>query len=67
MRKCVFVGLLVGLSLLVGCAAGVVRTPEERVNAFRESAAMDFRQLADDWDTIWMVDRQYRLTQWQTR
>jgi hypothetical protein len=67
MRKCLLVGFLVGLSLLVGCGAGVVKTPAERVNAFRESAAMDLRQLVDDWDTLWLVDRQYRLTRWQVR
>ncbi len=67
MRKAVFFGVLIGLSVLVGCGSGVVKTGAERVNAFHQSVDMDFRQLADDWDTLWLVDRQYRLTRWQTR
>jgi hypothetical protein len=67
MRKCVLIGLLTGLSVLVGCGAGVVKTRAERENAFHQSVAMDLRQMADDWDTLWLADRQYRLTRWQTR
>jgi hypothetical protein len=67
MRKCVFLGLLIVSSVLAGCGPGVVKTKAERVNAFRESVDMDLRQIADDWDTIWLVNRQYRLTRWQTR
>ncbi len=67
MRKCVLFGVLIALSVLVGCGPGVVKTEAERVNAFRESVEMDMRQMADDWDTLWLVNRQYRLTRWQVR
>ena len=67
MRMCVFFGLLIALSALAGCGPGVVKTKAERVNVFRETVDMDLRQMADDWDTIWLVNRQYRLTRWQTR
>jgi hypothetical protein len=67
MRKGVLFGILIGLSFLAGCTSGVVKTGPERVNSFRHSADMDFRQIADDWDTLWMVDRQTRLTPWITR
>ena len=67
MRKSVLFGLLVTMLLLAGCGSGVVRTPAERVNAYRESINMDFRQLADDWDMFWLIDREYRLTRWQLR
>jgi hypothetical protein len=67
MRKGVFFGFVVSLSILAGCGPGVVKTKGERVNAFRQSANMDIHQLADDWDTLWLADRQYRLTRWQTR
>jgi hypothetical protein len=67
MRKGVLVGMLIGLSVLVGCGSGVVKSRAERVNAFRQSVDMDLHQMADDWDTIWLVNRQYRLTRWQTR
>jgi len=67
MRIGVLLGLMVSVMILAGCGPGVVKTEAERVNAFRESADMDLRQLADDWDTLWLADRQYRLTRWQTR
>ena len=67
MRKGVLIGMLIGLSVLLGCGGGVVKSEAERVNAFRQSVNMDMRQMADDWDMIWLVNRQYRLTRWQTR
>ncbi|MFQ5805697.1 MAG: hypothetical protein ACE5I3_04520 [Phycisphaerae bacterium] len=67
MRRCVLFGLLIGLSVLMGCGPGVVKTKAERVNAFREGLDLDMRQMADDWDTLWLVNRQYRLTRWQIR
>lgn len=67
MRRAVFFGMLIGLSVLMGCGNGVVNSKADRVNAFRQSVDMDLRQLADDWDTLWLVDRQYRMTRWQTR
>jgi hypothetical protein len=67
MRKGMLIGMLIGLSVLVGCGNGVVKSKADRVNAFRQSVDMDLRQLADDWDTLWLVDRQFRLTRWQIR
>jgi len=68
MRICLLVGVLIGLlAVLGGCGQGVVMTKAERWNSFRESVDMDLRQLADDWDTLWLADRQYRLTRWYTR
>jgi hypothetical protein len=67
MRKCVLLTLIFGLSVFAGCGAGVVKTPDERMNTYRQVLNMDMRQLADDWDTLWLADRQYRLTRWRTR
>lgn len=67
MRRGVLFGLMIGLAFVMGCSAGVVKSGPERVNSFRHSVDMDFRQIVDDWDTLWMVDRQYRLTPWTTR
>jgi hypothetical protein len=67
MRKSVLFGLLITMLLVVGCGPGVVRTRAERVNAYRHSVDMDLRQLADDWDMFWLMDREYRLTRWQLR
>ena len=67
MRKCVILGMMISLSFLAGCGNGVVTTKADRTNAFKQSVDMDIRQMADDWDSLWLVDRQYRLTRWQTR
>lgn len=68
MRICVLFTVLIGLLVLVGCGSpGVVKTWPERKNTYRQVYDMDMRQLMDDWDTLWLADRQYRLTHWQTR
>jgi len=68
MRKSVLLGVLIGLSLVVaGCGPGVVKTQAERRNTYRQAFNMDMRQLVDDWDTLWLVERQSRLTRWQVR
>jgi len=66
MRAWRFIVVLIGLSLLTGCS-GVVKTPGERNNTLLRVMDMDARQLADDWDSFWLIDRQYRLTRWHTR
>jgi len=66
MRLAVLFGLLVGVGLLTGCT-GVVKTPAERSNTYAQVLDMDTRQLVDDWDMVWLADRQYRLTRWHTR
>jgi hypothetical protein len=67
MRAGMLFGLLIGLALSAGCGPGVVKTSAERMNTYRQTLDLDMRQLADDWDTLWLADRQYRLTRWQTR
>ena len=66
MRTALLVMLLSAVGALAGCA-GVVRTVQERENMIRRSIEMDLHQLADDWDTLWLQDRQYRLTRWHIR
>lgn len=67
MRKllCLSVLLLVP-ALLAGCN-GMVKTWDDRKSTYREVWEFDQRQIADDWDRIWLAERQYRLTRWQTR
>jgi len=66
MRKWLFIALFVGVGLATGCAT-VTRTPEENWNAQRQAAELGFRQITDDWNMIWMTDRQSRLTRWHVR
>jgi hypothetical protein len=55
------------LALASGCGPGVVRSHDERVNVNMSSFEMDIRQMRDDWDALWMADREYRLTKWHIR
>lgn len=66
MRALVLIMALAGFAALCGCQ-GVARTPSEIQNNAAQSVDMDLRQITDDWNTLWMVDRQYRLTRWHTR
>ena len=67
MRKGVLISVLIGLSFLMGCTSGVVKSGDDRVNSFRQSVHMDSLQIIDDWDMLWMVDRQTKLSRWQIR
>jgi hypothetical protein len=66
MRLLLCLGAVLAASAIAGCA-GVAKTPGERQNAYTRALDMDMRQLADDWDTIWMFDRERRLTRWHIR
>ena len=66
MRNWLLLGLLAGLALTVGCAT-VTMTREENLASQRQIANLDMRQMADDCNLIWLVDRQPRMTKWQTR
>lgn len=66
MRVLVLLVGLVGMVALTGCN-GVAKTYDERKYTTKRALDMDMRQLADDWDRMWLADRQYRLTRWQMR
>jgi hypothetical protein len=66
MRKWLLLGLLAGLAVTAGCAT-VTKTAEENRATQRQVAAFDLRQMGDDWNLLWMADRQSRLTRWHTR
>lgn len=66
MRKWALLGLLFGLAAATGCAT-VTRTSQQNLAAQRRATDLGWRQMADDWNLIWMTDRQSRLTRWQTR
>ena len=64
--------LLILLALLVatvmsGCGPGMVHSAAERKRRHRNIATLEARQINDDWDTFWMVDRPSRLTYWHLR
>ncbi len=50
---------------LTGC--GVAQSRQEVTNVAAQSIELDARQLVDDWNSVWLMDRQYRLTRWYTR
>ena len=66
MRKWIFLGLLAGLAAAAGCAT-VSKTPEENLYTYRAINELDMREITDDWNLIWLADRQCRLTRWITR
>lgn len=66
MRKIMLLALVAGATALLGCA-GVVKTPGDRENTYRQALNMDMRQIVDDWDKIWFADRPYRMTKYHTR
>ncbi len=65
MRKLVILVALVGLAAAAGC--GVTRSSTEIRNVVKQNLDMDMRQLVDDWNMLWLADRQSRRTRWHTR
>lgn len=65
MRKLVILVAIVGLVAVAGC--GVTRSSHEIRNVVKQSLDMDMRQLVDDWNMLWLADRQSRRTRWHTR
>jgi hypothetical protein len=67
MRKILLLTVIACGCAMVGCTAGVAKTVGDRNNAYRRTFNMDMRQIVDDWDKVWLADRQYRLTRYYTR
>ncbi len=65
MRKLVILVAIVGLASVAGC--GMTRSSQEIRNVAKQTLNMDMRQLVDDWNMLWLADRQSRLTRWHTR
>lgn len=66
MRKLAFFGLLLAAAVLPGCT-GVVKSPAEIDRTVGQVLDMDIRQMTDDWNMLWLADRQYRFTRWHLR
>ena len=65
-RLLMLLALLVG-SFLAGCGPGLVDTSAEREHRIRTNMSLEARQLNDDWDMFWMVDKPSRMTYWHLR
>lgn len=58
--------MLLGLVAAAGCTT-MVKTPAEVRSTYRQVLDADLRQMSEDWNVLWLADRQYRLTRWYTR
>lgn len=67
MRKCFLFGLvIVGAAWLAGCATPTMTAKENWMNQ-RQIMELEMRQIASDWNLIWMTQRPNRLMTWHTR
>ena len=65
-KLCVMLLLTVCLcGLFVGC--GTLDSPSERYNRYGRISRTNARQLVDDWDYFWLMDRSSRMTEWHPR
>jgi hypothetical protein len=67
MWKWVLIGLFASVALTTAGCATVARSPEENLYNTRSIVELDMREMADDWNLMWLADRQCRLTRWHTR
>lgn len=66
MRKVAFLAVMIAGLSLTGCAT-LTKTQAERNATYSRVIDTDLRQLAYDWDYLWLAQRQYRLTPWYVR
>ena len=64
---CALLLVILPATFLSGCAAGMVDTAPQRKRRIRNIVALEFRQLNDDWDSFWMLDKPSRMTYWHLR
>lgn len=57
--------LLLG-AILAGCT-GMVDSSSERYRRYEQIEDINRRQLVDDWDYLWLNEKNSRLTQWHPR
>jgi hypothetical protein len=62
MKKLVIIALLGLTALLSGCT--YTETPSERNRRIIGITNMNARGIIEDWDTIWLYDRNSYATQW---
>ena len=67
MRTLLLVGLVAMLLTATNGCSSVTDTPEEIKATQKQMYDLDFRQMTDDWNYFWLVDRPYRLTRWHMR
>ena len=58
---CVFVA-----GLMAGCS-GVADDSATRWRRYKQIWDNDSRQFVDDWDTLWLMDRNVRLSEYHSR
>ena len=67
MRTLLLVGLVAMLLTATNGCSSVTDTPEEIKATQKQMYDLDARQMTDDWNYFWLVDRPYRLTRWHMR
>jgi len=67
MKRFVLLSALAALVLAsIGCGDGMAITSRERQERHRLILENDMKQINDDWDSIWLMDRPTRLSYSQT-
>ena len=65
MRRWVMLAMLVAVMLLeTGCGPGVAYSARDRRERARRIFENDMKQLADDWDLLWLNDQNLRTSRW---
>ena len=63
MKRLVLLTILAGaLTLTFGCGDGMSITGRERQERYKQILDSDMKQINDDWNSFWLMDRPSRLT-----
>jgi len=67
MKRLLILLALVVATFMSGCGPGLVDSGSERSRRIRNVMALEARQINDDWDSFWMVDKPSRMSYWHLR
>ena len=63
MKRLVLFAALAALAFsIAGCGDGTAESKRERQERYKRVMNNEFKQINDDWDSFWLMDRPSRLT-----
>lgn len=65
MKKLLIAAVVVLGSMLVGCTS--VETTGEHGRRYLLTTDLQMRQMVEDWDFFWLMDRKSNLSHWNAR
>lgn len=64
MKKLALLLILCLVSVMAGCCSTLTESAAERNTRYRDITQLNARMAVEDWDYLWLYERESMLTQW---